>query len=313
MELVSYDMPWKPQVIMPVGDIQWFGDKNEVALEKLRAHIAWGVERDAWFIGMGDYVDAFSPSNRQRLRAAGLYDNAERIIDDAARRLVDDIYDVLKPSKGRWLGMLAGHHFAELRNGTTSDQLLCEKLASPFLGDCAYVRLRFQKAEGGSNRIGTVTIWAHHGQGSGQSITAPVQKLEKLPASWDADLFLMGHHSKVVAAPLDRCYAAWPHADGKSSPALYYRTVLLVGTGSFMKGYVEGRKEGEVPRGTYVEKGMMRPVSLGAPVITVTPRYKKVLANYGNPGMQPNGYKKGRPRRCTRRTDVWLPDLRVSL
>lgn len=293
MQLVSYNFPWKPLLVMPLGDIQWFGDPNEVALEKLRQHIAWGVERGAWFVGMRDYIDAFSPSNRQRLKSAGFYDNANRVIEDGARHLVDQLYEVLKPSKGRWLGLLSGHHYADLRNGMTTDQLLAEKLGTNHLGDCAYIRLAFRDPK--THDAGDVLIWAHHGVGSGQSAAAPVQRLERLPASWEGDIFLMGHMSKVAAAPLDRCFPVWPQGNGVQEPRLYYRTVLLVGTGSFMKGYVEGRKEGEVHAGTYVEKGMMRPVSLGAPVITVTPRYKDT------------------PRANGPRSKVWLPDLRVSL
>lgn len=298
MELVSYDLPWQPALVMPAGDIQWFGDDREIALEKLQKHIAWGVEHGAWFVGMGDYIDAFSPSNRQRLKAAGLYDNANRVLDSAARRLVEELYErALKSSKGRWLGLLSGHHYADLRDGTTTDQLLAGMLDAPHLGDCAYVRLRFVKGP----KSGCVLIWAHHGQGSGKSAAAPVQKLEGLAAAWEADIFLMGHQSKVAAAPVDRCFPVWPRGDGVQPSRLFYKTVLLVGTGSFARGYVERRRDGETAAGTYVEKGMMRPVSLGAPVITVTPRMREVR--------DPGDRGKGRDNH----TQVWLPDLRVSL
>ena len=300
MQLVSYSMPWKPMVLMPVGDIQWFGDQREVALEKLKKHILWGVQQGAWFLGMGDYIDAFSPSNRQRLKSAGLYDNANRVVERAAVKLVDELYDqALKPSKGRWLGLLAGHHFAELRDGTTTDQYLARKLGTQFLGDCAYVRLLFTKGGGAgpkSAHTGSVTVWCHHGEGAGMSAAAPIQRLEKLPASWDADIFLMGHQSKIAAVPMDRCFPVWPHQQGMHEPKLYYKTVLLCGTGSFMKGYVEGRQEGLTPRGTYVEKGMMRPVSLGAPVITITPRDKDTEKDARG-----------------KRSKVWLPDIRASV
>lgn len=308
MELVTYDLPWKPATIMPVGDIQWFGDDHEVALEKLRAHIAWGVERGAWFIGMGDYIDAFSPSNRQRLKAAAMYDNANRVLDEAARNLVKELYErALKPSAGRWLGLLAGHHYAELRDGTTTDQMLAGLLKTRHLGDCAYVRLRFRRDPAHRTTSGAVLIWAHHGQGAGKSIAAPVQKLESMPATFEGDIFLMGHQSKIVAAPMDRCFPTWPRLDGVQPPRIYHKTVLLVGTGSFMRGYVEGRREGLTPAGTYVEKGMMRPVSLGAPVITVTPRVKEVARESDS---RPKPHRKGQYRE---HSSVWLPDLRVSL
>jgi hypothetical protein len=51
----------------------------------------------------------------------------------------------------------------------------------------------------------------------------------------------------------------------------------LVGAGGFSKGYMERTQNGKVPRGSYVEAGMMRPVVLGNPLVFITPNiYDKV-------------------------------------
>ena len=286
MELVSYQIPAKKSelVVMPIGDIQYTGTKHDTAaVDKLKKHIEWGMEHDAWFLGMGDYIDFASPSNRQRLRAAALYDTAEEVIEDAAVQLMEKLYEkALKGSEGRWLGLLEGHHYTQLQDGTTTDQLLCRKLQTKFLGTCAYIRLVFTS----TTARGNVTIWCHHGVGSGR-IGAPLNKLELLPTYWDADIYLMGHQSKIVAAPLDRVEPVW---SGTQEPHLIHRTILIAGTGGFSKAYLLNSTQGSIPRGGYVEKAMLSPVALGGVMITIAPRWKQI-----------NGHK------------VWNPDLRISL
>ena len=283
-------------LVLPVGDILWLGFPDEdVAIDMLARHIAWGVKHKAYFIGMGDYIDAFSPSNRARLKEVGLYDSSHRVLDRTADDLLETLYEkALAPSKGRWLGLLEGHHYHQYSDGTTSDQQLCRMLEAPFLGTSAFVRLHFTFSTSKTGR-GDVKIWAHHGVGSGQRAGSPLNKLELLPAYWDADIFLMGHHHKKVATPLDRISAMYPNMDSKSPPLLIHKTVLLVGTGGFLKGYVADRKVGATPRGSYVEMKMLPPVSLGGPLIRIRPRFKHMN-------------RAGRYN-----THIWLPDLSVEL
>lgn len=286
MELVSHVMPagkGKEILLMPVGDIQWSGRDPEVAMGMLQRHIEWGVAHNAYFLGMGDYIDFMSPSNRQRLSNAALYDTAIKTIDEKAASLVEDLYlKALAPSKGRWLGLLEGHHYQQYRDGTTSDQALAKMLDAPFLGSCAFVRLVLQFTK---TRVGTVTIWAHHGVGGGGSAGAPLNKLERLLGSWEADIYLMGHHHKKVAGPIDRIEATW--GQGKHAKAtLVHRTKIIACTGSFLKGYAVGEADGKVPRGGYVEQKMLNPVALGGVLVKIRPRYVN---------------------------DAWSPDLNVEL
>jgi len=286
MELTSYQVNKKGEfILMPVGDIQYTGTRHDTAdIDRLKRHVEWGVKHDAWFLGMGDYIDFASPSNRQRIKAAALYDTAEDVIEETAIKMTDELYNkALKGSEGRWLGLLEGHHYTQLRDGTTSDQYLTRKLKSRFLGTCAYIRLVFP---GGTTKKSNVLIWAHHGVGSGR-IGAPLNKLELLPTYWDADIYLMGHQSKKVAAPLDRIY---PVFNGNGRPHLNHRTLIIAGTGGFSRAYLQGHCQGNTPRGGYVEKGMLSPVALGGIVVKIRPRYKKV----GD-------------------MTIWTPDVEVSL
>jgi len=57
---------------------------------------------------------------------------------------------------------------------------------------------------------------------------------------------------------------------------LSHATTQLVATGGYGLGYVEGHMQGRVPRGTYVEKWLLRPVALGGVQIQWTPGEKPV-------------------------------------
>lgn len=272
MEIVQREIrckPDEPVVLAPLGDIQWAGRPEGIAYRQLEEYIARAMERKAWFCGMGDYIDAFSPSNRQRLRGAALYDTAQEVIEDKTRELVFDLYQrLLQPTTGRWLFLLEGHHWAPLATGETSDQYLCQLLKAPFVGTTVYLGLHFPLPHYGTR---TVTLWAHHGAGGGQKVHAPVLKLENLSTNWDADILLVGHMTKRALGVIQRCSPVW----AGSAPSLRHREIHLVGVGGWMKGYQEFSRQGVVPRGSYVEQKMLAPVALGAPLITITPHLRR--------------------------------------
>jgi hypothetical protein len=270
LEIVSHNIAAKigrPVLIMPVGDIQWHGHEDFVAIKMLARHIAWGVDQGAYFLGMGDYIDFMSPSNRSKLAGAGFYDTSAEAIDDKAIELADELFDkALAPSKGRWLGLLEGHHYAQLRDGSTTDQYLARKLNARFLGSSAYVRLVLTA---GNKRVPCV-IWAHHGNGGGSGSGAPLNRLDAVTKTFDADVYLMGHQHKLVGAPVDYVTPVFD----KSGGHLKHRTKMLACTGSFLKGYVANSRQGSVPRGTYVEQKMLNPVSLGGALLRATMEMK---------------------------------------
>lgn len=295
MELVTYRIPIKvsnhdPIVIAPLGDIQWSGRNGPTALESLKNHIARCQKLNAHYVGMGDYIDFMSPSNRQRLRAAGLYETAEDVIDDKAMDLVQEVYnEALKPTKGRWLGLVEGHHFSHLKTGETTDQRLCQMLNARFLGTSALIRLQIEYAETARCNI---VFWTHHGSGGGAKACSPLNKLENLAPYWSGvDVFLIAHSTKMPVVPINRVEARW---NGNGAPDLVHKKVYFVSTGGFCKAYIQGSKDGSVPRGTYAEKGVMNPSVIGAPIIKITPQMKFETIN-------------------GRKTKQWSPSISVEV
>lgn len=296
--MVTYSFPVRRQadeiLIMPIGDIQWYGEKKGIALGMLRRAIEWGVKHNAWFLGMGDYVDAFSPSNRQRLRGAALYDTAQAIVDSRAEQLVHEIFEeALKPSVGRWLGLLEGHHYHQFSAGMTTDMILADKLKTRHLGTSAYVRLRFQRGGVKDPTSQQVLIWCHHGAGAGQTPAAILNKLRGISTQFAGDIYLMGHLPRKTTDVIDRLEPVWPAA-GAGEPYLVHRTKVLASTGGYMKTWEPGSRQGLVPRGGYGEAAMYTPAALGGVLVKVRPRWKTEE--------QPDG----------KRREIWLPDLSVE-
>jgi hypothetical protein len=265
-------------VTVAVMDYRRMATVTDMSITTGQSEECWcpGTDYGTWVAELEGQVtitgntDFLSPSNRQRLRAAALYDNAEDVIDDKALDLALELYqDFLKPTKGRWIGMLHGHHYAMLKTGETTDQRLCQLLNTRFLGTSAFIRLLF--------RIGTsrypVTLWAHHGCGGGMTPGAPLNKLQNVALGFDADIYIMGHTTKSPAAPIERIRPRWY---GRGAPDLVHKRVLLVNSGGFAKGHARGSMQGRVPMGSYAEIGMMPPSALGAPIIRIEPRIKDV-------------------------------------
>jgi hypothetical protein len=252
--------------ICPLGDIQWAGDEDDIAYDHLEEHIDDCLERpNPLFVGLGDYVDFASPRNREALLHASLYDTAKKVIANASKDLVDDIYDrLLKPTKGMWLGLTQGHHhhevaIRELKDGTQShedsDVYLAKMLKAPWLDEFGIVKLVFP---GG----GVFRILAFHGSGNSVFPWGPLIKLYRLMPHFHVDLLLMGHQTKKALSEIDRL--VFPD----DSDEIKHMTIKMVGTGGWSKGYVNGKK-------TYVSAGALGPVALGQPLIHLKPRLRK--------------------------------------
>ena len=187
MEVFSIVLPWENQILMPINDIQYDGPDGVADLKRLGSHLAWGMERNALFIGLGDFIDFMSPSNRERYAGSNLYTNAKETVDRIATILEDEIMHVLSPTRGRWIGLLQGHHFFEHLDGTSSDTRFAEALDTRYLGDSVLGRIRFRDEHGAGT---TIKVFAHHG-GSATTANGAMTKLKAQKASYpDVRLFL---------------------------------------------------------------------------------------------------------------------------
>lgn len=253
--------------VAPLGDLQYTGRPEDMAGERLKRHLAYCNSKGAYFVGTGDYVDLMSPSNRARLRSADLYDNTQRTIEDKARELTDRLYkDYLGETRGRWLGLVHGHHWSECGGGQTTDERLAGHLGTSYLGTCAYVQLLFR---GPGARDGHLNLWVHHGTGGGMS-GSTLNKLEKLSANWEADAFIIGHTTKLATAPISRIYPVFKDGQGK----LKHKSIYLVNSGGWSRAYSAGSRRDGRPAGDYAEAAMMAPAALGGSLLKITANWE---------------------------------------
>ncbi len=257
----QFEIPFKswnkPIYIIPFGDVHW-GDKacdEETFLEDIR----WGKGRDdVWYLGMGDYFDALSTSERDILGNPALHEATKDDLSDMYRARADAFLDHIDHCKGRIIGMIEGNHFAKLDSGVTTTQYMCEKLKCKYLGVMSAIRLNFVC---GNQRI-NYDIIAHHGMGAARLSGGSLNRVEQMNEGWDADLFLMGHDHKMNASKTARC-SLENHA--RAGLRIVERTVISARTGSYLRGFIKGRA-------CYNADAARRPLPLGGIRIEITPR-----------------------------------------
>jgi len=83
----------------------------------------------------------------------------------------------------------------------------------------------------------------------------------------------MGHQH---AKPATQIPYVLTTVDADDNPIQHEIDRYLVGTGGFLKGYELGTKDplGH-PSGSYIEKAMLSPVTLGGPMLYIRPRFSK--------------------------------------
>lgn len=201
-----------------------------------------------YFIGMGDYTDSFSTS--ERLQLAGLHDSSLEQIEANKRQLIEDMAKDLSFMKGNVFGLLGGNHFTAFADGTTGDMLLANRLGTRYLGACSFMRVSF-KWKGKCTC--SIDIFAHHGKGGGVTAGGRLNAVEGLIRNADADIFLMGDNHARGVLPLGDTLRL---ASAKGKLHLTSRKRWIARTGSFLRGYVPDKR-------SYVVDAVLPPSSLG--------------------------------------------------
>lgn len=244
-------------LLIPIGDVH-YGSKG-FPEDKLKAHLSWCLDRGAWFVGMGEYLDVASAS--QRTIMGGLRDSVREQIDEMVREKADNLGYILDVTKGRWLGMLEGDHRWDFVDGTSVDQYLCKRLRCDFLGTSALIRIKSPNAPR-NHPESDCNIYVHHGIGAARTEGGNLNRLGDLLKFIDADIYLMGHSHDKVAKSIDRQSIA---PDGVH----YHQTKVIGRTGAWLRGYYSTEPlDLDEPviesRGSYVEQKAYAPSALGS-------------------------------------------------
>lgn len=255
--------------IIPIGDVHY--NTDECDRERYGRLIArakeWIAAGDPTFgIGIGDYNDAISPSERASIVAAkggfGLHDTTLRELDRAAKRITDRFYRITKGLP--FLGLCEGHHWMTFSGlmeprkyrAASTTEYLCDLLECKFLGTLGIIDLSF-----GSNL--TLRIAATHGYGSARTAGARVQKRVRMMEVVNANIYLMGHDDEKMVKGAQIL-------DFDNSGRFISKKVAFVATGSFQRAYHLGRSSGD-----YVEQLMLPPAQLGVAIIEIRVESRK--------------------------------------
>ena len=196
------------------------------------------------YLGMGDYFDFGSTSERHALQNAALHEDTRRTISLMLQDKCKAFADEIGFMAGRLVGLLDGNHDMrfELETGqtTTMSDYTASLLGVPFLGVASLCGLSIKA----STSVASVDIYAHHGLGGGATVGGSINRVAKMAEYVDARLFLMGHSHDRGIMPLQSRIRRVP---GKFK--VREETRLAGRTGSFLKCYEHGESSYNVDAG----------------------------------------------------------------
>lgn len=238
----------EPITLVPFGDIHH--DSPAHADETFDEFIRWAKKlKNPVFLGMGDYLDSYSTSERLIIGSDGLHDSTRKRNERDTMKRIDALGKRLSFMRGRVIGLLGGNHYPMFSDGTTGDMHLAKMLDARYLGVCSAIRLTVSRA----NRRATVDIFAHHGKGGGTTAGGKMNAVEKLTGVCEADIFLMGDNHARGALPIGDKLRLM---QTKCGLRLRSRRAWIGRTGSFLKSY-------EPDEASYVTDRALPPASLG--------------------------------------------------
>jgi len=246
--------------LIPFGDVHRSSQLCHV--EKWHEFLKWAKEqKNAYFLGMGDYNDLASTSERSILSNEHLHESTKYDLESLYRKQTLLFANEIDFMKGRLIGLVEGNHFAYLSSGITTTQLMAESLGCKYLGVSSFIRLILKKDTHDTHQI---DIWAHHGLGGGRTQGSDINKIEQMIRCADAQIYLMGHSHKKHVAMQSRLRLRAV----KDGVDLDNQKIILARTGAFLKGY-------ENEKASYIADGAYSPTDIGTVSITITPKRNK--------------------------------------
>lgn len=220
-------------------------------------------QRNALWLGMGDYGDCITPSDFKRWDGKILAPWMKDAVDNIGPTQVRKVDEILSPIWDKCLGLIEGNHDDNIRRYNHFDfmgELLLlanKKYVVPYAGVSCFVRLNFKRKN--TSSVHDYIIHARHGEGSARTSGARALAVLRLSQSMvNAHITFMGH------------------LHGQESPDIPQRLILRGGkiksfetiatmTGSWVRAYMQG-----VPP-CYLERWGSPPSTLGCPRVIIDP------------------------------------------
>ncbi len=243
--------------LVPFGDVHRFSPNCH---EQKWLEFVKTIKKErgkAYYLGMGDYDDMYSETERYEMKVAKLHGSSKASLNEYYKNRVKDLTKELLPMKNRIIGLIEGNHFTNLDSGISTTQYMCEQLRCRYLGVSCFIRLIFHHQSTGDRTI--LDIWAHHGKGASRLHGSSINTVQNMTEAAHAGVYLMGHDHKKGCMFLSRLELV-----GVTKLRMRSQKIMLGRTGSFLRGYVPGKS-------SYVAKMGLNPTDLGVIRIMLTP------------------------------------------
>lgn len=249
----------EPLFLLPFGDVHYGAPMHATEEFEDWCAQAKALGDRALYLGMGDYQDLLSTSERKQLKG-GLHESTLDTLETLYRGLIDQFAERLSFMRGRLLGLIEGNHYTEFSTGETSTMLLARALKTTYLGVCSLIRLAVE-VNGSKTAL---DLYAHHGVGgSARLVGGSLNAVQYRAEGIEADIYLMGHDHRRSVGTASRLLLQSNRRSGGLE--VKSRKVIFARTGSFLRGYVDGAV-------SYVADGARNPADLGGVTIEITPR-----------------------------------------
>jgi hypothetical protein len=249
-----------PIYLIPFGDVH--RDSPMCNVEKWHEFLDWAKKKKrCLFLGMGDYNDLASTSERALLGNKLLHESTQETLENLYKRKTDEFAKEIKFMQGNLIGMIEGNHYAGLSNGTTSTQRICDALNTKYLGVMSIIRLSFNYC----GRITSIDIVAHHGRGAGRMLGSSLNGVQKMAETVHGNIYLQGDDHRKLVGMTTKLEI---ESDKKGGISLLHKKQLFLRTGSFLNGH-------ENNRASYIVDANLNPTDLGVVKIELTPKRKR--------------------------------------
>ena len=217
---------------------------------------------NTFWMGLGDMVDGIGRMDK-RHREESLAPWCHGI-NRVFKEQRDYAVEMFLPIGNKCIGYVMGNHEEYLEASgvdlyySVLEGILDNDDESLALGMSGFIVLKFRRTnaerKGGTT---TIVLYVHHGAGGGLLMGSKAIKLERLPASYVADIYIIGHTHTKLAFPLSQVAV---NRGGR----IEARDMWLCNTGGFMRNAVESTA-------IYSERKMYKPLPLGSIEIELRP------------------------------------------
>lgn len=219
--------------------------------------------KDVYYVGMGDYTDLLSTSERWAQEAASYHTSTRKTMQDWYCKMTDMFCDEISFMRGKLIGLIEGNHFMEFKNRTTSTQRMCDNLGCDYLGECAAVSVSVAWGSAKNPPSRRLSLALHHGRGAGRLAGSGFNTVEQMSRVFEGfDVYAMGDNHQRGGIPIQTLRMIDAH--GAIKPRIESHKIMLLRTGAFLRSYIDGKA-------SYVVDALMPPSNLGWVEVRITP------------------------------------------